>query len=94
MMSDVEITHAAHLLVDKYGGNAELEAARYADIMSGRSDRDGLLIWSKSGGRSPSCARYEQTYRNEARKRRGDVHLTDALILFKRLGVDVRSIIG
>ena len=47
MMSDVEITHAAHLLVDEYGGNAELEAARYADIMSGRSDRDGLLIWSK-----------------------------------------------
>ena len=47
MMSDVEITHAAHLLVSKHGCNAELEAARYADIMSGLGDRDGLLTWSK-----------------------------------------------
>jgi hypothetical protein len=47
MMSDVEITHAAHLLVNKYGGTAEREAARYADVMSGRGDRDGLLTWSK-----------------------------------------------
>jgi hypothetical protein len=47
MMSDVEITQAAHLLMNKYGGNAELEAARYADILRGRGDRDGLLTWSK-----------------------------------------------
>ena len=45
MMSDVEITHAAHLLVSKYGGNAELEAAINADRMFRRGNRDELLTW-------------------------------------------------
>jgi hypothetical protein len=60
MMSEAEITHAAYLLVDKYGGNAELEAARYADIMCGRGDRDGLLTWSKIW-RTIAVMRYVRT---------------------------------
>jgi hypothetical protein len=43
MISDVDILRAAHLMMHRYGGDAELEAAKYADLMRGCGDRDGLL---------------------------------------------------
>jgi hypothetical protein len=45
MPSDVDIYRAAHLMLHQYGNNAELEAARCADQMLGRGDRDELLTW-------------------------------------------------
>jgi hypothetical protein len=38
---------AAHLMMHRYGGDAELEAAKYADLMRGCGDRDGLLAWAR-----------------------------------------------
>ena len=47
MISDVDILRAAHLMMHRYGGDAELEAAKYADLMRGCGDRDGLLAWAR-----------------------------------------------
>jgi hypothetical protein len=38
---------AAHLMMHRYGGDAELEAAKYADLTHGCGDRDGLLASAK-----------------------------------------------
>ena len=40
MLSDVDIYRAAHLMMHEYGNNAEREAARCADRMLGRGDRE------------------------------------------------------
>jgi hypothetical protein len=53
MLSDLDIYRAAHLMMHSHGGNAELEAAIYADRMLRRGNRDELLTWSEYGGRSP-----------------------------------------
>jgi len=45
MLSDVDIYCAAHLMMHQYGNNAELEAARCADQMLERGDRDELFTW-------------------------------------------------
>jgi hypothetical protein len=45
MLSDLDIYRAAHLMMHSYGGNAELEAAIYADRMLRRGNRDELLTW-------------------------------------------------
>jgi len=45
MLSDVDIYRAAHLMMHEHGNSAELEAARCADRMLGRGDRDELLTW-------------------------------------------------
>ena len=45
MLSDVDIYRAAHLMMHEYGNNAEREAARCADRILGRGDRDELLTW-------------------------------------------------
>jgi hypothetical protein len=41
-ISDLDIWRAAHLLICRHGANAEIEAARRADLML---DRDGQLVW-------------------------------------------------
>jgi hypothetical protein len=45
MLSDLDIYRAAHLMMHSHGGNAGLEAARYADRMLKRGNRDELLNW-------------------------------------------------
>jgi hypothetical protein len=43
MLSDSDIYRAAHLMLHQYGDDAELEAARCADRMFGRGDREETL---------------------------------------------------
>ena len=45
MLSDVDIYRAAHLMMHSHGGDAELEAARYADRMLKRGNRNEVLTW-------------------------------------------------
>jgi hypothetical protein len=47
MFSDLDIWRAANLLIGQLGGEAELEAAKRADLMLERSDRDGQLVWMR-----------------------------------------------
>ena len=47
MLSDLEVVRAANAMVQEFGANAELQAAKYADLMLGHSNRAGLLIWAK-----------------------------------------------
>jgi hypothetical protein len=47
MLSEADILRSAHLMIDAYGGHAELEAAKYAGLMLGCDDRGGLVFWSK-----------------------------------------------
>jgi hypothetical protein len=41
------IWRAANLLISKHGANAELEAAKRADLMLDRGDDDGRLLWMR-----------------------------------------------
>lgn len=45
MISDLDIWRAANLLIRRHGSDAEIEAARRADLMLERGDRDGQLVW-------------------------------------------------
>ena len=45
MLSDVDIYRAAHLMMHSHGGDAELEAARHADRMLKRGNRNEVLTW-------------------------------------------------
>jgi hypothetical protein len=45
MTSDLDIWRAANLVFRKHGNDAELEAAKGADLMLERGDRDGQLDW-------------------------------------------------
>jgi hypothetical protein len=47
MISEVDVLRAAHLMMHEYGPDAETEAAKYADLMLGRGDRDALLTWTR-----------------------------------------------
>jgi hypothetical protein len=47
MISDLDIRRAANLLIRKHGPDAELEAARLADLMLGRGDDEGRLVWAR-----------------------------------------------
>lgn len=47
MLSDFEVQRAAHAMMHQFGDHAELEAARYADLMRGQSNRAGLLVWAR-----------------------------------------------
>jgi hypothetical protein len=44
---DLDIWRAANLLIRQHGANAEIEAARRADLMLDRGDRDGQLVWMR-----------------------------------------------
>jgi hypothetical protein len=47
MITDLDIWRGANLLIRKHGANAELEAAKRAEVMLGRSDDDGRLMWMR-----------------------------------------------
>jgi len=47
MMSDMDIVRAAGAMMNEFGAHAEFQAARYADLMLGHSNRAGLLIWAR-----------------------------------------------
>ena len=47
MISEIDIWRAANLLIRKHGANAELEAAKRADLMLDRGDDEGRLLWSR-----------------------------------------------
>jgi hypothetical protein len=47
MISDLDIWRAANLLIRKHGADAELEAARRADLMLDRGDDEGRLVWAR-----------------------------------------------
>ena len=47
MVSNLDIWRAANLLIRKHGANAELEAAKRADLMLDRGDDDGRLLWAR-----------------------------------------------
>ena len=49
MISELDIWRAAELLIRKHGANAELEAAKRADMMLDRGDEDGRLLWARIG---------------------------------------------
>jgi hypothetical protein len=45
MISDLDIWRAANVLIERHGADAVIEAARRADTMLDRGDRDGQLVW-------------------------------------------------
>ena len=47
MISDLDIWRAANLLIHKHGANAELEAAKRADLMLDRGDDERRLVWAR-----------------------------------------------
>lgn len=47
MLSDFEVLRVADAMMHQFGDGAELQAARYADLMLGHSNRSGLLIWAR-----------------------------------------------
>jgi hypothetical protein len=46
MLNRTDIFRVAHLMLHQYGGEAEDEAAKYADLMRGCGDWDALLTWT------------------------------------------------
>jgi hypothetical protein len=47
MLSDFEVLRAADAMMNEFGDGAEPQAARYADLMLGYSNRAGLLVWAR-----------------------------------------------
>ncbi len=47
LLSELDIWRAANLLISQHGPDAEIEAARKADLMLERGDRDGQLVWMR-----------------------------------------------
>ena len=47
MLSDLDIWRAAALLIRKHGSNANLEAAKRADLMFDCGDIEGQLVWAR-----------------------------------------------
>jgi len=46
-ISDLDIWRAANLLIRQHGGEAELAAARRADLMLERGDLEGQTVWKR-----------------------------------------------
>jgi hypothetical protein len=46
MLKRTDVFCVAHLMLHQYGGEAEDEAARYAEQMRGRGDWAALLTWT------------------------------------------------
>jgi hypothetical protein len=44
---ELDIWRAANLLIRRHGANAELEAAKRADLMLDRGDDEGRLLWAR-----------------------------------------------
>ena len=47
MISDLDIWRAANLLIQHHGDDAELAAARRADLMLERGDLEGQTVWKR-----------------------------------------------
>ena len=47
MISDLDIYRAANLLIEQYGADAGIEAARRIDTMLDRGDCEGQLLWRR-----------------------------------------------
>ena len=47
MVSDLEVYRAANQLIQRYGQDAELEAAMRADAMIEQGDPEGLAVWKR-----------------------------------------------
>jgi hypothetical protein len=47
MISDLDIWRAANLLIRQHGPDAELEAAKRADLLLERSDLEGQTVWKR-----------------------------------------------
>jgi hypothetical protein len=47
MISDLDIWRAANLLIQQHGADAELAAARRADLMLERGDLEGQTVWKR-----------------------------------------------
>jgi hypothetical protein len=47
MIAEVSIWRAANLLIRKHGIDAELEAAKRADLMRNRGDDEGGPLWAQ-----------------------------------------------
>jgi hypothetical protein len=47
MVTELDIWRVAHLMLHEYGGQAESEAARYADVLRGQGDWNALLTWMR-----------------------------------------------
>jgi hypothetical protein len=46
-ISDLDIWRAAYLLIGRHGAEAELEAAKRADLMLDRGDFEGQTVWRR-----------------------------------------------
>ncbi len=44
---DLDIWRAAYLLIGQHGAEAELEAAKRADLMLDRGDLEGQTLWRR-----------------------------------------------
>jgi hypothetical protein len=47
MLSDFEVLRAADQMMHEFGEHAELQAAKYADLMLGHSNRAALMVWAR-----------------------------------------------
>jgi len=47
MLSDLEVLRAADAMMQQFGDHAEIQAAKYADLMLGHSNRAGLLVCAR-----------------------------------------------
>ena len=47
MLTDFDVLRAADAMMQQFGDHAELQAAKYADLMLGYSNRAGLLVWAR-----------------------------------------------
>jgi hypothetical protein len=47
VIADIDIWRAANLLIKQHNNGAEIEAARFADLMLDRGDRDGQAVWMR-----------------------------------------------
>jgi hypothetical protein len=50
MISELDIYRAAHLLIDRHGGDALIEAARMIDRMLELRDPEGRQVWRRIKG--------------------------------------------
>jgi len=47
VISELDIWRAANLIIRKHGDDAELEAAKRADLMLERGDDEGRHLWAR-----------------------------------------------
>ena len=45
MIADIDTYRCAHLLIERYGDNAPIEAAMRADVLMEAGDMEGVAVW-------------------------------------------------